>query len=106
MFKKALVSVSVAALTATAAVAPIAVSAADAPDFSVQLAKCNPCAAKNKYGLAFKPHRSLKVNTGAPAPALTYVPLGAAVFPSARSNNDRAIHVLRDSPRRTLHWTG
>ena len=35
MFKKALVFLSVAALTATAAVAPIAVSAADAPDFSV-----------------------------------------------------------------------
>ena len=37
MFKKALVSVSVAAL-----------AAADAPDFLVRLAKCNPCAAKNK----------------------------------------------------------
>ena len=46
MFKKTLVSVSVAALAATAVVAPMAVSAADAPDFSVQLAKCNPCGAK------------------------------------------------------------
>ena len=35
MFKKALVFLSVAALTTTTAVAPIAVSAADAPDFSV-----------------------------------------------------------------------
>ena len=46
MFKKALVFLSVAALTATAAVAPIAVSAANAPDFSVQLAKYNPCTPK------------------------------------------------------------
>jgi hypothetical protein len=46
MFKKTLVSVSVAALAATAVVAPMAVSAADAPNFSVQLAKCNPCGAK------------------------------------------------------------
>ena len=46
MFKKTLLSVSVAALTATADVAPMAVSAADAPDFSVQLTKCNPCGAK------------------------------------------------------------
>ncbi len=44
MFKKTLVSVSVAALAASAAAAPMAVSAADTPDFSVQLAKCNPCA--------------------------------------------------------------
>ncbi len=107
MFKKTLVSVSVAALAATAAVAPMAVSAADAPDFLVRLAKCNPCgakkvynpcAAKNKYGLALKPHRSLRVNAGAPAPAISYVPLGATSPPPARSNTDRAIHSLRDSP--------
>ena len=46
MFKKTLLSVSVAALTATADVAPMAVSAADATDFSIQLAKCNPCSGK------------------------------------------------------------
>ncbi len=43
MFKKTLATVSVAAL---AAAAPAAVSAADTRNFSVQLAKCNPCAAK------------------------------------------------------------
>ena len=42
MFKKTLATVSVAAL---AVAEPAAVSAADTRNFSVQLAKCNPCAA-------------------------------------------------------------
>jgi len=46
MFKKTLVSVSVATLAATTSVVPMAVSAADAPDFSVQLTKCNPYSGK------------------------------------------------------------
>ena len=43
MFKKTLATVSVAAL---AVAEPAAVSAADTRNFSVQLAKCNPCASK------------------------------------------------------------
>lgn len=43
MFKKTLATVRVATL---AAAAPAAVSAADTRNFSVQLAKCNPCARK------------------------------------------------------------
>ena len=43
MFKKTLATVSVAAL---AVAEPAAVSAADTRHFSVQLAKCNPCASK------------------------------------------------------------
>ncbi len=44
MFKKTLATVSVAAL---AVAEPAAVSAADTRNFSVQLAKCNPCASNH-----------------------------------------------------------